>query len=76
MSEIIRKIIMKPGTSKSKFLKFASWLDSHGKLLAEEKTEDDRFVAVACFDNKIDYLAFLVSTGLCHIDVSVRKAGQ
>ena len=73
MSEIIRKIIMKPRTSKSEFLRFASWLDSRGKLLAEEKTEDGRFVAVTHFDDEIDYLVFLVSTGFCHMDASVRK---
>ncbi len=61
---MIKKIIMKTGTSKAKFLAFASWLEQRGKLISSaEKTEDGRFVAIACFEDGIDYLAFLVATG-------------
>jgi len=67
-NSLIVKIAMKPGTSKSDFLRFTSWLDHHGKLLSDaEQTEDERFIAVACFDDGIDYLAFQVFAGFCRL---------
>lgn len=74
---IIIKITMKQKTTRTQFLQFTSWLDSHGKLLSNaEQTNADCFVAIACFDDRIDYLAFLVSTGLCPLSCHTIRGSE
>ena len=67
-ANVITTITMKKGTTKPTFLEFTSWLDRQGKLISNaEQPVAGHFIAIACFDNKLDYLAFLVSTDLCYL---------
>ncbi len=60
---IIKKIMLKEGTSKQVLEALSNYMESKGKFIANGQDEGGNLYIVCRFENKMDYLAFAVYLG-------------